>query len=86
MTQNVAYYNRVREFESGMGSRPDGYLVASTKELFLEKAKEIKAAGTYQEFSTVEGPPILCLVTDEMAEQLKAKGTVWLDSKDWFVE
>jgi hypothetical protein len=86
MGQNIAYYNRVREFESGMGSRPDGYLVAQTKELFIEKAREIKARGSYQEFSAVEGEPILCLVTDEMAEKLKPTGTVWLDSKDWFVE
>lgn len=86
MSQNIAYYNRVREFESGMGSRPDGFLIAQTKELFLEKAREIKAAGTYAEFSTVEGEPTLCLVTDEMAEKLKSTGTVWTDDKDWRVE
>lgn len=68
-----------------MGSRPDGYLVAQTKELFIAKAREIKTAGTYAEFSTVEGEPILCLVTDDMAEKLKPTGAVWLDSKDWFV-
>lgn len=86
MGQNIAYYNSVREFESGMGSRADGYLVASTKELFFAKAREIKDAGSYAEFSAVQGEPILCLVTDEMAEKLKSNGTVWLDGKDWFVE
>jgi hypothetical protein len=86
MGQNIAYYNRVREFEAGWGNRPDGFLVAKTKEQFNDKAKEIKAAGSYAEFSTVEGEPILCLVTDDMAAQLEAKGTVWLNSKDWLVE
>lgn len=86
MGQNIAYYNSVREFTAGWGSRPDGYLVASTKELFLERAREIKAAGTYAEYSAVQGEPTLCLVTDEMAARLKSKGTVYLDGKDWFVE
>lgn len=86
MGQNIAYYSSVREYESGMGSRHDGFLVAQTKELFYAKAHEIRAAGTYKEFNTVEGEPVLCLVTDDMAEKLKPEGAIWLDGKDWLVE
>lgn len=86
MTQNVAYFNSVREYEAGWGNRHDGYLVAKTKEQFNAKAAEIKAAGSYAEYSTVEGPATLCIVTDEMAKTLEEKGAVWLNGKDWFVE
>lgn len=86
MSQNVAYYSGVTEYESGWGNRPDGYVVAKTKELFNAKAAEIKASGSYAEFSSVNGPATLCLVTDDMAKTLEANGAVWLNGKDWFVE
>lgn len=86
MTQNVAYYNSVTEYEAGWGNRPDGYLIAKTKEQFIAKAADIKAAGSYAEFSSVNGEPKMCLVTDDMAQQLEANGTVWTNKKDWLVE
>lgn len=88
MGQNVAYFNSVTERESGWGSRPDGYLVAKTKEQFVTKAAKIKAAGSYQEFSSVDGEPRLCLITDEMAAKLEAaeEGAIWTNDKSWFIE
>lgn len=85
MAQNVAFYSGVTEYESGMGNRPDGYLVAKTEEQFNAKAIEIRAGGSYSEFSAVNGEPVLCLVTDDMEAQLIAKGAIWLDGIDWKV-
>jgi hypothetical protein len=86
MTQNVAYFSGVTEYESGWGNRPDGYVVAKSEELFNAKAVEIKAAGTYAEFSSVNGPAKLCLVTDEMAKTLEEKGAVWVNGSEWHVK
>lgn len=86
MTQHTAYFSRVTEYEAGWGNRPDGFLIAKTEALFTERAKSIKAAGTYAEFSSVDHGPKLCKVTEEMHKQLEVKGTVWTNDKSWFVE
>lgn len=84
--QNIAYYSSITEYESGWGNRPDGYLVALTKEAFEVKAKAInehKGA----EFSRVDSQPKLCLVTDEMYAKLQKSSWVWTNNKsDWKIE
>ncbi len=87
MSQNVAYYSSVTEHESGWGCRPDGYVVALTREAFDQKAKSINSQ-TGHEFSLVDSAAKLCLITDEFAEELKEKGCVWIfkNTKEWLVE
>ena len=84
--QFTAFYNTVTESEAGWGTRFDGYLIALTEEKFNERAASIKAAGSYQEFSYVDGPPKLCIVTEEMHKRLVENGTVWTNEKGWLLK
>ncbi|AFH14914.1 hypothetical protein LU11_gp383 [Pseudomonas phage Lu11] len=84
--QFTAFYNTVTESEAGWGSRFDGYLIALTEEAFNARAEKIKAAGSYQEFSYVDGPPKVCIITEEMHKQLVEHGTVWTNDKSWLLK
>ncbi|MND90015.1 hypothetical protein D3C80_820910 [compost metagenome] len=84
--QFTAFYNSVTESEAGWGTRFDGYLIALDEKKFYERADKIKAAGSYQEYSRVDGPPKLCIITEEMHQRLVEHGTVWTNEKSWLLK
>jgi hypothetical protein len=86
-----ALAQRVTESEAGWGTRPDGFLVALDIDAFNERAQKIKNAGSYAEFSYVDGEPQPCFVTEETHAKLVAgNGSVWLHLRpndySWKVE
>ncbi len=85
---NAAYFCEVTEYESGWGSRPDGYLIALSREAFEAKAKEIDSQ-TGHEFSRTEKPRI-GFVTDAMNERLNVAPLkcLWISDKptEWLVD
>uniref|UniRef100_A0AB39CEM4 Uncharacterized protein n=1 Tax=Pseudomonas phage HRDY3 TaxID=3236930 RepID=A0AB39CEM4_9VIRU len=86
-----ALAQRVIESEAGWGTRPDGFLVALDIDAFNRRANEIVSAGTYAEYSRVDGEPVPCYVTAEThAKLVEGNGSVWLHLKpndySWKVE
>ena len=74
-----AFYQTMTESEAGWGTRPDGFLVALTTEAFYARAQKIKEAGSYAEYSRVDGAPIACYVTEDTQNKLlENNGSVWL--------
>jgi hypothetical protein len=85
---NAAYFCKVTEHESGWGSRPDGYLIALSREAFEAKAREIDSQ-MGPEFSRTEKPRI-GFVTDALNERLKSAplNCLWVSENpgQWLVD
>jgi len=85
---NIAYYMECTEYEAGWGCRPDGYIVALSKDVLIDKELSLRLNRNYQEFTDC-GAIKLCLITDEMLDKIKASpyNFVWTNnSKSWCVE
>lgn len=85
-TQFMAWHSSVTEREAGWGNRPDGHLLAIDKEKFFKRAEEIKASGSYAEYSSVDSAPVLRAVTEEIYRKLETEGSLWVYGRDWYVK
>lgn len=86
-----AYYSSVTESERGWGIRPDGYLIALSKDDFSEGENYILDGNTSEYISTIDSnKPLLCFITDEMANKIKKSKNnfIWSDDKKetWLLE
>ncbi|MNK09985.1 hypothetical protein D3C87_279950 [compost metagenome] len=81
---HCAFCASVTEYESGWGTRPDGYVFALDKTMLLAKASEIHSRNSSLGGERVAIDNIsVVVITPEFADQIfKAKGqAVWSDAK-----
>lgn len=65
------------EYESGWGSRPDGYIYSLEKFLLQEAVKSAEQAGDHLEYSRADGDVEVVVITAEFAKQLMSRKTYW---------
>jgi hypothetical protein len=82
MNMQKGYYSTVTEYESGWGCRPDGYIIALTKEAFRDKKERIENLGDHREYSRVDDDPKLCILTEDGYNTIKDVhgGVTWVTS------
>tara|TARA_B100002019_G_C20823679_1_gene381841 strand:+ start:193 stop:468 length:276 start_codon:yes stop_codon:yes gene_type:complete len=86
-----AYYSSVTESERGWGVRPDGYLIALSKDDFSKGKEYITEDNTSEYISLIDNhKPLLCFITDKMANNIKnsKNNFIWTDDKKetWLLE
>lgn len=82
---HCAFRACVTEYESGWGTRPDGYIFALDKTLLLQTASQMHARNTSLGGERVDINNIdVVVITPEFADQIfKAKGqTIWSNARD----
>tara|TARA_B100000700_G_C15063044_1_gene867367 strand:+ start:1248 stop:1523 length:276 start_codon:yes stop_codon:yes gene_type:complete len=86
-----AYYSSITESERGWGIRPDGYLIALSKEDFKNGAQYITEGSNNEYISLIDNTkPLLCFISDEMVKKIKnsKRNFIWTDDKkeNWLLE
>ena len=83
----LGYITTVEEFESGWGSRRDGYLIYIDKTAGEQFATQNNGhiCGDYNCFSTVVETK-QCVLKEDKLEFLRTKGCVWVDDASPYVD
>jgi hypothetical protein len=68
---NVVYRVNFTEFESGWGQRPDGYIMAKTKEIAIKVIRDIESMGSYSCYTRANTQPYLFETTDEIYKDIQ---------------
>lgn len=77
----VGYVARVTEYESGWGSRHDGYLVCEDKNAGIRKATAVNGnlvCGDYSCFSKADEFS-MCKLNPTGIQEIRSRGCVWTD-------
>lgn len=83
------YCGQVTEYELGWGSRPDGWLVATTRSGYEAKQQEIHDQGDYELFYRASSPTLVHVTDEFFAKVAATEGqAMWtnLPSANWAVQ
>lgn len=76
MEKQIVFIATVTEHESGWGSRPDGHLIATSRNAMSEKADSLPSSG---EYSYSVGNVYPCYATEKAVQELanSESGCIW---------
>lgn len=85
MNVSVLFVQTLIESERGWGQRPDGYIIANSRELCEEKVKDICSRGNSECYNRPGGECFPVEATEKLLSELENYGFIPSDGWAWVI-